>query len=65
MKSVLPFLQTTLQTNLCVMMRQIYATDLNFYGRVLFSVTEETRKAGYDTIMHFFKDGAMELPQFL
>jgi LacI family transcriptional regulator len=56
------FIRTFSRTNLCIMMQKMYSTDMNFYGKVLYSVVEESKKNGYDTILNFFDDDEMIVP---
>ena len=56
------FIRTFSRSNLCVMMQQMYSMDMNFYGKVLYSVVEEAKKSGFDTLMNFFDDDAMSIP---
>lgn len=56
------YMKTYKQSNICVMMQKIYSKDMSFYGKVLYAVTEASRKKGYDTIIHFFYDDDFILP---
>ena len=56
------FIRTFSHTNLCVMMQNLYADDMNFYSKVLCSFVEEAKRSGYDTIMNFFDDQAITVP---
>lgn len=57
------FIRTFSHTNLCVMMQKIYSEDMNFYSKVLYSLVEEAKKSGYDTIINFFDDAEMAVPR--
>jgi LacI family transcriptional regulator len=59
------FIRTFERTNLCVMIQKKYSQDMNFYGRVLYSVVEEAKKNGYDASMNFFDDKDMEIPKMI
>ena len=59
------YIRTFSRTNLCVMMHKIYSEDMNFYGRILYAVTEEAKKNGYDIFMNFFDDNNMEIPAMI
>lgn len=56
------YVRTFMRTNLCVMMQRIYAGDMNFYGRVLYAVSQEAGRYGYDVIMSFFDETDMQPP---
>ena len=56
------YVHTFSSTNLCVMMQRIYSTDMNFYGKVLYALTEEAQKSGFDTLMSFFDDELFAVP---
>ncbi len=51
------------RSNLCLMMQNKYSGDMDFYGKVLYSVVVEARKNGYNTIMNFIDDEQMEVPE--
>lgn len=56
------FVRTFSRSNLCIMMQKIYSSDMNFYGKVLYSIVEEAKKFGYDTLMVFFDDDELAIP---
>lgn len=56
------FIRTFSCSNLCVMMQQIYSMDMNFYSKILYSVVEEAKKRGFDTLMNFFNDSEPVIP---
>ncbi len=56
------YVRTFSRNNLCVMMQKRYADDLNFYGKILFAVTEEARERGFDTVLEFFNDKDFIIP---
>ncbi len=56
------YAHTFSSSNLCVMMQRIYSTDMNFYGKVLYALTEEAQKSGFDTLMSFFDDELFAVP---
>ena len=56
------FMRTFSRANLCVMMQQMYAGDMSFYSKVLYSVVEVAKSNGFDTLMSFFDDGGMAVP---
>ncbi|MGN6710214.1 LacI family DNA-binding transcriptional regulator [Anaerocolumna jejuensis] len=59
------YIRTFSRTNLCVMMQKIYSEDMNFYGRILYAVTEEAKKNGYDILINFFDDNNLEVPTMI
>ena len=59
------YVNTFRKTNLCIMMQKLYHTDLYFYSKVMYAVTEEARKNGYDSIVHFFDDNNMTVANAL
>lgn len=56
------YMNTYSSNNLCIMMQKIYSIDMVFYSKVLFAVVEEAKQDDYDTIMNFFDDAAMTVP---
>lgn len=56
------YIRTFSRSNLCVMMQQLYSMDMNFYAKVLYAVVEEAKKSGFDTLMNFFDDKEMAVP---
>ena len=57
--------RTFMRTNLCVMMQSIYASSRNFcgfYGQVLYAVSQEAGRYGYDIIIDFFDEADMQPP---
>jgi len=59
------YMRTLIRSNLCVMMQNMYADDLSFYGKVLYSIMEEARKNGFDARLNFFYDDDFSVPHFL
>lgn len=59
------YVKTFRKTNLCIMLQKLYNTDLYFYSKVMFAVTDEARKNGYDSIVHFFDDSDMTIANAL
>lgn len=57
--------RTFCSMNMCVMIQRIYARDMDFYGKVLYAVTEEAKKNSLDTVMGFFDDDAFIVPKAL
>lgn len=56
------FINTFKRTNLCVMMQKMYHTDMYFYSKVLYAITDEARSSSYDSVIHFFDDNEFVLP---
>jgi len=56
------FLRTFEHFNFCVMMQDIYTSDMDFYGKVLYSAVQESKNKGYDTLLNYFNDENMVIP---
>lgn len=57
------FMRTLSQSHLCILMQQMYATDLNFYTKVVYAIVEEAKRDGYEAIMNYFSDEDMSVPK--
>lgn len=47
--------------HICVLIQDVYAEN-GFYGRILYSITTEAKKCGYDILLHHFNDENMTIP---
>ena len=56
------FSQTFRRFNFCIMIQDIYSRDMDFYGKLLFFAVQEFKKNGYDTILNYFSDTHMAIP---
>jgi len=56
------FSHTFERFNFCVMMQDIYSRDMDFYAKVLYSIVQESKNQGYDTILNYFMDENMTIP---
>ncbi|MDR1639513.1 MAG: LacI family DNA-binding transcriptional regulator [Clostridiales bacterium] len=56
------FAQTYQRHNFCLMLQDIYSWDLEFYGAVLFAIEQESKKRGFGSLLNFFQDDGMKVP---
>jgi DNA-binding LacI/PurR family transcriptional regulator len=57
------YLDAYSRTNICVMMQSYYAKTGHFYSAVLYSIVEEAKRMGYNTIINYFDDSAFVKPE--
>ena len=57
------YLSVFSKSNICVMMQSYYATTGHFYSIVLRSIVEEAKKRDYFSILHYFDDENLEIPE--
>ncbi|MDR2648410.1 MAG: LacI family DNA-binding transcriptional regulator [Clostridiales bacterium] len=48
--------------NFCILMQDVYANEMGFHGKVVYSVVQEAKNSGYDTILNYFDDANMIIP---
>lgn len=57
------YIRTFAYYNICVMMQKMYSTDMGFYSKILYSIVDEAKKNGYDTLINFFDDIDFAVPE--
>lgn len=57
------YLSAFSRTNLCIMMQGYYANTGHFYPIVLRAIIEEAKNLGYSSIMNYFEDDHMDIPE--
>lgn len=57
------YLNAFSKSNICVMMQSYYAKTGHFYSAVLYSIVEEAKKMGYNTIISYFDDSEFVRPE--
>ena len=57
------YLSVFSKSNIAIMMQSYYADTGHFYSIVLRSIVEEAKSLGYFSIMNYFDDSNMELPE--
>lgn len=57
------YLDAFSKTNICVMMQSYYAKTGHFYSAVLYSIVEEAKRMGYNTIINYFDDTEFTRPE--
>lgn len=57
------YLSVFSRSNICIMMQSYYADAGHFYSIVLKSIVEEAKILGYSSIMHYFEDANMDIPE--
>jgi DNA-binding LacI/PurR family transcriptional regulator len=61
----LRYIRTFGQHHICVLIQDIYDKEhknMNFYSRILYHVIKEAKSCGYDTIVHYFNEQDMSIP---
>ncbi|GHU15683.1 LacI family transcriptional regulator [Spirochaetia bacterium] len=53
------------QYHICVLIRDEYSRDAEFYGEILHSIIKEARKSGYDTLVQYFDDENLAIPDYI
>lgn len=57
------YLSAFSRTNICIMMQSYYANTGHFYSIVLRSIVDEAKNLGYSSIMNYFEDEHMDMPE--
>ena len=57
------YLSVFSRSNICILMQSYYADTGHFYSIVLKSIVEEAKNLGYSSIMNYFEDQHMEIPE--
>lgn len=57
------YLSVFSKSNICIMMQSYYADTGHFYSIVLRSIVEEAKTLGYASIMNYFDDEHMDIPE--
>jgi len=48
--------------HLCILIQDMYHVEMGFYGQILYYAIREARDRGYDTVVHYFNDQYMVIP---
>lgn len=57
------YLSVFSRSNICILMQSYYADTGHFYSIVLKSIVEEAKNLGYSSIMNYFEDMHMDIPE--
>lgn len=57
------YLSVFSKSNICIMMQSYYADTGHFYSIVLKAIVEEAKNLGYSSIMNYFEDMHMDIPE--
>lgn len=57
------YLSALSKSNICVLMQSYYADTGHFYSIVLRSIVEHAKSLGYFSILNYFEDNSMEIPE--
>lgn len=57
------YLSVFSKSNICVMMQSYYANTGHFYSTVLCSIVEEAKMLGYFSILSYFEDSQLVIPE--
>ena len=57
------YLSVFSRSNICILMQSYYADTGHFYSIVLKSIVEEAKNLGYSSIMNYFEDQYMNIPE--
>ncbi|MFU7515596.1 LacI family DNA-binding transcriptional regulator [Clostridium sp. HCS.1] len=56
------FVKTFANKNICVIIKEYYFEDNNFYGKIMISIGEESRRKGYDIITCLINESEDSIP---